>query len=393
MLLMRYNNLSGIVICLLLTMAVMVMVARRIPNVQAREGASNSTFVPAQNFEAYRIVINNNRVYTLTFGGRIDIYDITDPLYPQLLGYVSTPELGTSDFDVSGNYLYMFDYQWATFDSGFAGVIHIYDVSDATNPVLKAKFNGWRFGEPYTIRTDRQYLHLWHVLDSYEPSAIEIYDISDMSLAKYISSYDTGAYNLQIVDERSYLPESGGINIYDISDAFDPKAIGTNALLEITQGVTNFTVSEHVLYLTSVVTEADGSEKCGIRIIDIENLDAPELVGTMEIENLCYVPPVVQGERLYVSVLQRGDPLNPGSSSYDIVVFDVSDPASIKEWARYKPPPPDRMSLHFAVSEPCMYITGTSDNSLVTICMTQAPQGTVTPTPSYPQFMPLLRLD
>ncbi len=348
-------------------------------DVQALDMVDNSLLTPQQHHYRRKIVIDNNRAYALTFGGRIDIYNLSDPLYPKMLGYVSTPELGTSDFDVSGDYLYLFDYDYALSEPGFEGMIYVFDVSDASKPVQLAKFVG--FGRPYTIRVDRQYLHLWHVLEN-EPDTIEIYDISDQYHVRYVSSYGPGAdLYLHIADERSYLLESGGINVYDISDVTNPHSIGTDALLDITQGATEFTVDSHFLYQTSEIPQDDGTHKCGIRIIDIQNLEVPKLLDSTEVVGLCNVSPVVEGDRLYISIWQKEEPVDPGSSIFEIVVIDISDPTSIKEWARYKPPPAaERVELHVGVSAPCIYIIGTYDDVLTTICTTLAPQVTVTPT-------------
>ncbi len=372
-----HNYIRGLGI--LMVSAAIVIAIWQLPNAQASVGMTGGSLAPQQLHYRQKIVIDNGRAYALTFGGRIEIYDLSDPLYPKMLGYVSTPELGTSDFDVSGDYLYMFDYDYAFIGTGFEGMIYVFDVGDASQPMQLAKFNGWRFGTPYTIRADRQYLHSWHVIEN-EPKTIEIYEISDLSTARYVSSYGPGAYILYVEEERSYLLESGGINIYDVSDVTNPQSIGTDALLDITQGATNFTVSDHFLYLTSQIPENDGTHTCEIRIIDIEDLDTPKLLGLTEIESLCGASPVVEGDRLYVPVWRKMNLTDTNYSAAEIMVFDISVRTSIRMWARYEPPPSDWPDLRMDVSASCMYIIGTYDDVLTTICTTLAPQVTVTPT-------------
>ncbi|MBW8049084.1 MAG: choice-of-anchor B family protein [Cytophagales bacterium] len=132
--------------------------------------------------------VRNDTAYCSNGNDGFFIYDLTNPVSPQLISSITTyPEQGynhSSWVTEDGNTLIFAD---ETQGSG----LKIYDISDISNPVLKSVFRsntGAMAHNPF-IKGDSVYI-------AYYEDGVQVFDITNDTLATQVSYYDTYPDNI-----------------------------------------------------------------------------------------------------------------------------------------------------------------------------------------------------
>jgi hypothetical protein len=165
---------------------------------------------------AYEVEVAGNRAYL----GAQDllILDVTHPTTPTLLG---SAEPGSSNFDLSGNYLY-YETQGC---SGRCSAVEILDVSDPTSPQMTANPIGvW--GGVYDIEAAGDYLYIatgeWY---NEGGGGLHIFNLTNPESPQQVGSYEQYALTAVAVQGNYAYTGVGSVNVLDISNASAPERV------------------------------------------------------------------------------------------------------------------------------------------------------------------------
>jgi hypothetical protein len=172
--------------------------------------------VSSVNTPATNVQVVGDMAY-LSGGSGIGLYivDISDPLNPQLLGSVDTPGLAW-DVAVSGN-------RAVIADEGPG--IHLVDISDPATPVLVSTLDTPGLARGVDVVGD-----LAIVAD--RTAGIQIVDISNMQSPQIVGSVDTPGDAFEVMADGNivYVADyTGSLQIVDISDPANPVIVGSVA--------------------------------------------------------------------------------------------------------------------------------------------------------------------
>ncbi len=161
----------------------------------------------------------------LTNDGIIDdmlIIDIADPANPTLLTTVSDipgTGVGSMAIDTDGNHVYITTYPSPDYDpdipAGYAGGLHVIDVSDPITPQLMGSFVAEMYTRNQTIIDDIAYI----------PASFHgfcLIDVSNPTTPTLIGSFypGPGSNDVEVVDSLAYISIAsgqGGFSIVDVS--------------------------------------------------------------------------------------------------------------------------------------------------------------------------------
>jgi len=115
--------------------------------------------------EAYGVAVSGDTVYVAYFGGNFHIIDVSDPVSPSRLNIDTNKVYYSRDIYLRENIVYL-----AADGEGLV----IFDVSDTTNPIVLAKFQG-SGGAVYSVFVYGDYAYVTR----YNGPNVEIIDISD----------------------------------------------------------------------------------------------------------------------------------------------------------------------------------------------------------------------
>ena len=321
------------------------------------------------------------------------IYDISEPLAAHLLGVIPPPAGGQGwmEFDVVDNRLYAFELHIGA--PPWEGILHVYDVSNPGLPAELTQIQGlfMPFGFPGYVKAsaDNRYVHLSHS----DEEGIIIYDISDLSQPRRVSTYATecssGEFSLR--GQYAYVHRDCDVSfqafeiaVYDIADPMHPKLVSNESLRELTLYVTSFdfdALGNDIYIATSQHVEGGGS-RCGVKIIDIANPSSPVLRGQLDLGESsygCFGNIHVQNKLLYgAQFIYR-----PNDSWQDLITFDANDPNDIHSVAHYQLPSTSTVSFgYFDLSETCIiaqHTHGANTGGLHIVCATDVAGATPTP--------------
>lgn len=160
---------------------------------------TNPTLVGSLSTSFYYITLNKHENYPYLYGGKgveIDgdnpasccslfVIDISEPTKPKIIGSTFGYHVAGA-FDVQGGYLYMVNFLAKT--NSAKGGFWVYDVSDPTNPYLI----GWGpTGHPTGILVAGNYAYVAECILGYEIiNGIAVYDISDPTTPTYVGGFD-----------------------------------------------------------------------------------------------------------------------------------------------------------------------------------------------------------
>jgi hypothetical protein len=160
----------------------------------------------------YDVAVAGNYVYVAAGTTGLEIFDISDPANPVMVGRCDT--LGEAKgVALSGNYAYVADY----YDG-----LQIIDISNPANPVAVGHYD--TEGEAEGVALSGNYAY---VADG--SSGLQIIDISNPANPVAVGHYDTSkhAEDVALSGNYAYVSlNSNGLQIIDISNPANPVAVG-----------------------------------------------------------------------------------------------------------------------------------------------------------------------
>jgi hypothetical protein len=229
---------------------------------------------------ANKVLVEGNTAYLSTHLATqypLRIFDISDPLHPQLVGQVPNDEAvfnsAFRSLAYSNGYIYV---PGENFDIAV-------DVQDATNPKVMGNIP---FENP--INADAQ----GNLLITVNNNELQLVDVSDPSALAEISKFarTTTGEGIVFLDETTVVTSSdSGIMVVDVSNPASPRQISNLAV----QG----TVMEIFLDGSTAYLSCLGG---GIQIVDLSAIEQPTLIGSVETPGIAY-DCSVQGNTLLVA--------------------------------------------------------------------------------------------
>ncbi|MDZ7399744.1 MAG: BACON domain-containing carbohydrate-binding protein [candidate division KSB1 bacterium] len=201
----------------------------------------------------YAVATDGKYVYRGS-GGYLEIFDVTNPAAPKMIGQVMTPDV-VREIAVSGHYAYVADY-----DAG----LRVIDVSVVSSPREVGFYDtpgdarGVAVSGPYAYVADYD-------------AGLRVIDVSVVSSPREVGSYDTPGYafGVAVSGHYAYVADGGsGLRVIDVSVVSSPREVGFYDTPGWANGVA---VSGHYAY---VADYADG-----LRVIDVSVVSSPREVG------------------------------------------------------------------------------------------------------------------
>jgi hypothetical protein len=228
----------------------------------------------------------------VVFNG-LEIFDISNPQSPQLLGFISSG-WRPSALCISGNYAYV-----GTPNNG----LQIFNISEPNNP----SFVGASFfmGSPASITIRGNYAFIADIENS-----LMIFDISDPSNPTQVGAYGNAEtiWSVAATDRYAYVIDSDyGLKIIDLSDSGHPQVVGN---------LNGFT------YQSSIALSSNYAIIAGVNldIVDIASPVNPTLVGNH----------VLSGGAVDIFASNHFAFIAEGSylGFFGLEIYDFSDPAN-----------------------------------------------------------------
>lgn len=291
---------------------------------------THPTVVNSVDFQAAarRVAIAGNRAYVTVAEKGLQIFDISNPVSPTLLG--EAPTIG-SFLAVAGNYAYV-----------LGSRLYIVDVTNPYNPTqvgvytytlpTGASLHGIAVEANHAyIAKGNYYLEIVNVSDPSRPAPVLTYTVRAFGIAlsgRYAYVADTNALHIVDVSNPSsptqvgycHLPwglgtavalagdyayvanESGGLRIVRVADPSRPTETARFFVMEYAEGVA---WKDNYLYVPQLLTYT--------RIVQVTDPSHPVVVGTYPVFSAA---PRVVGNRLYLAdrylhILDVSDPARP----------------------------------------------------------------------------------
>lgn len=263
----------------------------------------------------------------------IIIYDITDPLEPQLID-TTFEEYMFIDFELNDNNLFA-----GTFPSSIITI----DISEPVSPVITNEYTTQSNPRNLCLSEDNLYF-------SSSPGAITFLDISNPDSPSLDGRYVPGSILWGVAKWGNYTyTAANGFSVVDIADPTDP--VGIN-FFYYDQGSRNIYIDNGILYLannyngvlifslddplnpeflSSIFTESNvmdmyplenflyiANYSDGFRIADISDPTNPFIIGHYPPNNY---------NNLYMSIIAYGNYAYTAERYDGICVYDISDPS------------------------------------------------------------------
>ncbi len=234
------------------------------------------------------ITVDGNYLYYPNGYYGLSVYDVSNPSSPSEVATMSP----------SGEVVYaqpLNNYAYVVNNNG----VTIYDVSTLSNPQKKGFFSS--VNSDYVFVKDQ----MAYSIDSY--GTLYFMDVSNVNMPNKIASYGTGEGEAKLSYAHGnyvYLAQGGDLFIFDISNLEKP------VLLKKIEGSTilDLLIKGKYLYYTE--------RNKGLNICDLSIPTKPVLITTIESSYDPIQKIFIQNNRLYCI------------SSYELYVYDLSDPAS-----------------------------------------------------------------
>jgi len=208
-----------------------------------------------------QVVVNNDIAYIATSYSGLNIIDIQDHTNPSLVSSFQTNSLAQG-IGISGEFAYLVDKSTG---------LDILDFSNITNPVLTGThFNGLGNSDNVSVKNNKlcfsqsypyRKLLFIDITTPDVPSLLHQIDLPEVYPSRSIALFQTNSYVFAGIDDT--------LHIYNVSDFNNPILIAKHVA---TSNITDIFINKNKGYLS--VGEN------GIEIIDIENINFPQLVGS-----------------------------------------------------------------------------------------------------------------
>ncbi len=256
------------------------------------------------------IVVDGDHIYVSGYDNNFQVIDITNPLNPVIVGTCLMPALSQGLF-LSGCYVYA-----APYDLGLR-VLEVTDINEELSyKGLVSSITG------YTLEGVQQICIKGDYLFIAEAKGLLILNISDPEVPKYIGSYiytaiPNSPYSIAVEGNYAFLSDkTGRLTVVNVTDITNPTFAGSCD----TPGIGwDIEICGNYLFM------ADWHG--GLHSIDISDPTNPVIIDTYALDGFSMMI-TVSGDYLYLSVAS-------GLSINGLLIFDISDPASIVYLSTY----------------------------------------------------------
>ncbi len=240
-------------------------------------------------------VRSGDLVYAVDCITGLHVVSVDNPEEPELLSSIC-PGSVIMDFCIQDDFAYLKD---------FWGALRIVDISNLEAPFEVSRLNGIPRNGGIAVSGNYAYI-VKHC------SGIQIFDVADPASPEELELFvpeSTGNRDIQIIGEYAFLV-SNGLRVIDISNPVELIEVG---LFEIEQMINTVTYENGYAYLGATLPDR-------LIVIDISD---PENLSEASSCNLPRTPTAiaVEDNRLCIGIGEHN------RSDYDLLVFDVSDPA------------------------------------------------------------------
>ncbi|MDQ7815381.1 MAG: hypothetical protein RDU25_06315, partial [Patescibacteria group bacterium] len=251
----------------------------------------NVIYTTTTSESIYNLDYSGNRLATIS-SQYTRVLDISDPTNLEILGRYSTPNWG-QDVDMLGDVVFALRYNNT--------VLHVLDFA---NPASPAQLDSYTFsGGTYSVSVDGGYAY---VAKGGAPNSVYIFDISDLSDIKLISTQVVGSNPQTVLARGDYVYvnsiDGNAFQIINVADRYHPYVMSTT-----TGGGVDVVVQDNYAYT---------SYGSNIRIYDISNPSSPVLVKTVVPGGSTVYRMAVDGNILHVAANTR------------YVQVDITDPVN-----------------------------------------------------------------
>lgn len=226
----------------------------------------------------YSVTIQGDYLFATSWSG-LSIYNISNPVLPELTGTYQQSSYSANDVFVVGNYAYLSIPQ-----TGF----RIVDISDPTTPTMVGHMT---LSFPYSVSVQGNYAYLTSL------SGLHIINITNPASPSQIGFYNTSglAMDAMVMDGLAYISVATfGLRIVNISNPYNPQPVSNYTT---PGGAGGIYVNNNIAYLSAF--------NSGLRLIDVANPTEPVLLGTYYTPNSAQKA-AVSGNLIYVAAGEAG---------------------------------------------------------------------------------------
>ncbi len=234
----------------------------------------------------------------LASGGGVYVLDVSQPNAPRLVGDTIRTKSLVVGLALSENVLYV-----AAYDAGLL----VYDVASPAAPKLLSSVSiegawGVKLQSPAPVQAGGRYAYV------VSESSLTVLDVTDPSQPKRWGEYQHGwrAFHVAVEGDRAYVDGQGLITV-DISDPTNPTEVD------------RFTPTGNPAVGDDGRLYVAGGYRSGLQVLDTSKGGTPALLGAYDTPGDCEAVAVRNG-RAFVA-----------DGGMGLRVYDVTDPASIKE--------------------------------------------------------------
>ena len=245
----------------------------------------------------YNLDVQGNYVYVADGVGGLQVVDVSDRLFPQIVSSVNTP---ATNIQVVGEKAYL---------SGGSGIgLYVVDISDPLNPQLLGSVDTPGLAWDVAVSGNRAVI-------ADEGAGIHLVDITDPAAPVLVSTLDTpgSARGVDVVGDLAIVADrTAGIHIVDIGNIQSPQIVGS---VDTPGDAFEVMADGNIVY----VADYTGS----LQIVDISDPANPVIVGSVAQTAGGVLLDVAQWEgllfgadggfftNLLVTVFDIGNPSNP----------------------------------------------------------------------------------
>ncbi len=241
--------------------------------------------------DAYDIAVSGDLAVVAGYGDGIHVFDISDLSNPALLATYATPGLAWG-VAMDGDHVFVADRS-----SG----LQVIDISDPTNPAPLGTYNTPALARRVAVHGDLAFVADMH-------GGLVILDVSDPTSPAHLGTYVTSddAYDVVVDGDHAFVASDGaGLEVVDTSDPTNPALEVVHATTGSARGIS---VSGNVTFVAAIAT---------LEAIDITDPTTPVTLDTY----------VTSGNAQDVSV--SGDRATVADYASGIQVFDITDPTDL----------------------------------------------------------------
>lgn len=241
---------------------------------------------------------SNNLAYSVSATEGLQIFDLSDPTAPVLLGGYAFAG-SAYDIAVAGNLAYVGDSEG----------LHILDVRNPAAPALLSTFATVAPAQDLVVSDNLAYVGVGS-------AGFQIIDVSVPLHPVGVAYYDTGSYSvtdIALSGTAFYLTRNNILEAYDVSDPSSPARTSIDYLFG---DIHNVKTAGDVLFITR--------QNMGLEAYDISDRLHPEEIFHADRRDGTYTSIALVGTLAYVG------------ASTGVNVYDIRDPAAIVHLGRYQ---------------------------------------------------------